>query len=46
MNYVDDMRNDDFHMRGGDVIPIRKNGKKEVRMALANFIAKSPPEVN
>jgi DNA-binding LytR/AlgR family response regulator len=46
MNYVDDMRGEHFLMRGGDMVPIRKNGRKEVRMAMANFIAKSPLEVN
>jgi len=42
MNYVDDMRAGDFLMRNGDVVPMRKNGRKEVRMAMAKFTAKSP----
>jgi DNA-binding LytR/AlgR family response regulator len=46
MNYVDDMREEDFLMRNGSVVPIRKNGRKEVRMAMANYIAKSPLGVN
>jgi DNA-binding LytR/AlgR family response regulator len=46
MNYVDDMWEADFLMRNGDIVPIRKNGRKDVRLAMANFIAKSPPEVN
>ena len=46
MNYVDDMRAGDFLMRNGDVVPMRKNGRKEVRMAMAKFTAKSPLEVS
>jgi len=46
MNYVDDMRAGDFLMRNGDVVPMRKNGRKEVRMAMAKFTAKSPQEVS
>ena len=42
MNYVDDMRAGDFLMRNGDIVPMRKNGRKEVRMATAKFTAKSP----
>jgi len=42
MNYVDDMRAGDFLMRNGDIVPMRKNGRKEVRMAMAKFTAKSP----
>ncbi|MCL2775462.1 MAG: LytTR family DNA-binding domain-containing protein [Oscillospiraceae bacterium] len=45
MNYVDDMRDEDFLMRNGDVVPIRVNGRKQVRMAMAGFIARSPMEV-
>jgi len=45
MNYVDDMREDDFLMRNGDLVPIRKNNRKEIRMAMANFTARSPMEV-
>lgn len=45
MNYVDDMREDCFLMRGGDTVPMRKNGRKEVRLAMANFTARSPLEV-
>jgi len=29
-------------MRNGDIVPMRKNGRKEVRMAMAKFTAKSP----
>ena len=46
MNHVDDMREDGFIMQGGDVVPIRKNGRREVRMAMAEFIAGPPFEVN
>ena len=42
MNYVDDMRDHDFVMRNGDVVPIRMNGRKQVRMAMARFAAGSP----
>jgi len=42
MNYVDDMRTDDFLMRGGDIVPIRRNKRKEIRMAMAAFTARSP----
>jgi len=42
MNYVDDMRDNDFLMRNGDIVPMRINGRKEVRMAMAKFTAKSP----
>lgn len=46
MNYVDDMRAGDFLMRNGDVVPMRKNGRKGVRMTMAKFTAKSPLWVN
>lgn len=39
MNYVEDMRSEDFLMRNGDIVPMRKNGRKEVRMAMAGFMA-------
>jgi len=42
MNYVDDMREDDFLMRNGDFVPIRKNSRREIRMAMAAFTARSP----
>ena len=42
MNYVDDMRENDFLMRNGDMVPIRINGRRTVRIAMANFIAQSP----
>jgi DNA-binding LytR/AlgR family response regulator len=42
MNYVDDMRIDDFLMRGGDLVPIRRNNRKEIRMAMTAFTARSP----
>ena len=45
MNYVEDIREEDFVMRGGDVVRMRKNGRKEVRMAMAEFIASPPFEV-
>jgi len=44
MNYVEDMREENFVMRNGDLVPIRKNGRKEVRLAIAEFIASSPQE--
>ena len=46
MNYVDDMLDDDFLMRNGDLVPIRKNNRKQIRMAVANFTARSPIEVD
>ena len=45
MNYVDDMKENDFLMRNGDIVPIRVNGRKEVRMAMARFVAGAPAEV-
>ena len=45
MNYVEGMREEGFLMRGGDAVPIRVNGGKEVRMAFAGFTARSPMEV-
>ena len=46
MNYVDDMREENFVMVGGDVVPIRKNGRRETRLAMVEFIAGPPFEVN
>lgn len=45
MNHVADLRNNDFLMCNGDVVPIRVNGRKEVRMEMANFIAGAPAGV-
>jgi len=45
MNYVDDMRDNGFLMRNGAFVPMRTNGRKEVRMAMAGFIAGTPSEV-
>ena len=42
MNYVEDMRDNDFLMRNGDIVPMRRNGRKEVRMAIAGFVASIP----
>jgi DNA-binding LytR/AlgR family response regulator len=42
MNYVDDMREDDFLMRNGDLVPIRKNNRREIRIAMAGFTANTP----
>lgn len=39
MNYVADMRELDFVMQNGDVVPIRKNGRKEVKLTMARFLA-------
>jgi len=40
MNYVDDMLENDFVMRNGDLVPIRVNGRKDVRLAMANWTAR------
>jgi DNA-binding LytR/AlgR family response regulator len=45
MNHVADLRHNDFIMRNGDVVPIRKNGGREVRVAMANFLAGMRSEV-
>lgn len=42
MNHVADLRDEDFLMRNGDAVPIRKNGRREIRMAMAAFIAGTP----
>ena len=46
LNYVVDMRKDCFVIRSGDLVPIRKNGRREVRIALAEFIAEPVFEVS
>lgn len=38
MKYVEDMRDRDFFMRNGDIVPIRKNGRAEVKLALINHM--------
>ena len=45
MNYVDDMTDNGFLMRNKDIVPMRTNGSKAVRMAMAAFIAGTPLEV-
>ena len=45
MNYIENIREEDFLMRDGSVVPIRVHGGKEVRMAFAGFKARSPMEV-
>jgi DNA-binding LytR/AlgR family response regulator len=45
MNYVDDMREDDFLMRNGDLVPIRKNNRREIKMAMAKYTAGAPLEM-
>ena len=42
MNYVDDMLENDFMMRNGSLVPIRVNGRREVRLAMANWTARAP----
>jgi DNA-binding LytR/AlgR family response regulator len=39
MNHVDDVGTEDFSMQGGGSVPIRKNGRKEIRLAYAAFLA-------
>ena len=39
MNYVDRMQKDDFVMRNGDVVPIRKNNRGEIKIAMTKFTA-------
>jgi len=46
MNYVADMQEDDFLMQNGDLVPIRKNNRKEIRLAMAKFAAGLPLEVS
>lgn len=38
MNYVDDIRERDFLMKNGDIVPIRKSGFTEIRLAFARFM--------
>lgn len=41
MNYVDDLREQSFLMRNGDSVPIRKNGRAEVKLTMARFMTGS-----
>jgi len=45
MNHVSDMRANGFLMLCGDIVPIRMNGRKEVKMAMAGLVAGAPMEV-
>lgn len=38
MNYVEDMLEHDFLMKNGERVPIRKNGRAEIRIAFARFM--------
>lgn len=44
LNHVTEIRADDFVMRGGDLVPMRANGKREVRLAYAKFMAERAAE--
>lgn len=39
MNHVEEMGVQDFLMAGGGLAPIRKNGRKEIRLAMTRFLA-------
>jgi len=39
MNYIDEVMAEDFLMEGGGRVPIRKNGRKKIRLAYAGFLA-------
>ena len=39
MNHVEEMLRDDFLMHGGGLVPIRKNNRKEIKIAMARFTA-------
>ncbi|MCL2125072.1 MAG: LytTR family DNA-binding domain-containing protein [Oscillospiraceae bacterium] len=39
MNYVDDVLENDFLIRGGARVPIRKNGMKEIRRTVGSFFS-------
>lgn len=41
MNYVGDMREKEFLMLNGDIVPIRKNGRAETKLAVARFMTQS-----
>jgi DNA-binding LytR/AlgR family response regulator len=41
MNYVEDVREQDFLMRNGDSVPMRKNGRRDVKLAMARFMVHS-----
>ena len=42
MNHVAGLSDPDLLLDNGDTVPIRKNGRKEVKMAIAGFIAGMP----
>lgn len=39
MNYVKEMGVQDFRLAGGELVPVRKNGRKEIRLAMSRFLA-------
>lgn len=39
MNHIADLRENDIKLTNGETIPMRKNGRKEIRLAVAGFIA-------
>ena len=45
MNYVDEITAGDFLMDGGGLVPIRKNGRKEIRLAYTEFLARGVKQV-
>jgi len=45
MNYVDEVMAEDFMMESGGRVPIRKNGRKEIRLAYTRFIAREAKQV-
>lgn len=46
MNHVEEIGMDDFVMKNGDLVPMRKNGRKDVKISFARFMAgRTPLEV-
>lgn len=39
MNYVEELEEQQFRMKSGAAVPIRKNGRRELRLAMARYLA-------
>lgn len=45
MNHINEIDSESFVMKNGDFVPMRKNGRKEVKIAFSRFLAKQALEV-
>ncbi|MDL2238511.1 LytTR family DNA-binding domain-containing protein [Christensenellaceae bacterium OttesenSCG-928-K19] len=45
MNYVDEIDAESFVMKNGDLVPMRKNGRREVKITFSRFLARQALEV-